>query len=226
MSLTLYAHPLASFCHKVLIALYENEIPFENRLVDLADPDSRGALLAHWPIGKMPILQDQARNVVVPETSIIIEYLHQHYPGPVPLLPEGDDERLQARLWDRFFDLYVSGPMQKIVTDRIRSAEEKDPAGLADARATLATAYDMIERQLADTMWAAGSSFTIADCSAAPTLFFTSILQPFEARHRNLSAYFERLMARPSIIRVRNEARPYFQMFPFKDAIPERFLTA
>jgi glutathione S-transferase len=225
MSLTLYMHPLASFCHKVLIALYENDTPFEARTVDLADAESSAPLLARWPVGKIPVLRDEANDRTIPETSVIIEYLQQHYPGPVPLLPEDREECLRARLWDRFFDLYVSAPMQKIVTDCIRPEGRKDPHGVEDARATLATAYDMIDAQVSADRWATGKAFSIADCSAAPALFYSSIVHPFGEGERNLAAYFERLMARPSVARVIAEARPYFAMFPYKEAIPNRFLT-
>ncbi len=224
MTLTLYLHPLASFCHKVLIALYENGTPFKARTVDLADAGSSADLLARWPVGKIPVLHDEARARTIPETSIIIEYLQQHYPGPVRLLPDDPEERLQARLWDRFFDLYVSVPMQKIVTDRIRPRGRNDPYGVEEARATLETAYGMIDLHAGKDGGAAGNDFTMADCSAAPALFFASIVHPFGDGQRNLSAYFERLIDRPSVARVLAEARPYFPIFPYKEAIPTRFL--
>lgn len=224
MPLTLYIHPLASFCHKVLIALYENEIVFTAVTVDLADPDSSADLLARWPVGKIPVLHDPVRSRTTPETTIIIEYLQRHYPGPVPMLPADPEQRLEARLWDRFFDNYVSVPMQKIVTDRIRPRDGHDPHGVASARQSLDAAYAMIDAQLADRRWAAGDDFTIADCAAAPALFFASIVHPFDAEHRRLASYFERLLERPSIKRTLREARPYFSMFPYRDAMPERFL--
>src|SRR5512138_694988 len=120
MALTLYYHPLASFCHKVLIALYESETPFEGRVMDLADEGSSAEMLAYWPVGKIPVLRDTARDRTVPETSVIIEYLSLHYPGKARLLSSDPDRALEERLWDRFFDLYVEVPMQKIVTDRLR----------------------------------------------------------------------------------------------------------
>lgn len=224
MSLTLYMHPLASFCHKVLITLYENGTAFEPVTVDLGDPRSVAELTALWPTGKIPVLRDAKRGRTVPETSIIIEYLHEHYPGPVALLPADGDERLEARLWDRFFDLYVSVPLQKIVVDRLRPADAKDPAGVGEARAMLDTAYAMIDRQLDGKEWAVSDRFTIADCAAAPALFYTSIVQPFAPEHGNLAAYFERLLARPSVARTLREARPYFSHFPYVEAMPERFL--
>lgn len=224
MTLTLYLHPLASFCHKVLIAFYENEVAFQSVTVDLRDPGSAAELLARWPVGKIPVLHDAERERIVPETSIIIEYVQQHYPGPIPLLPIGADDRLDARLWERFFDLYVSVPMQKIVVDRLRAADGQDPIGVADARHTLDTAYAMIDAQIEGKAWAIGDHLTIADCAAAPGLFFASIVHPFAREHRNLEAYFERLLDRPSMRRTLSEARPFFSMFPYRDAMPERFL--
>lgn len=224
MALELYFHPLASFCHKVLIALYENETSFKPYLLDLGNPDQKAAFLDIWPVGKMPILRDEARDETVPETSIIIEYLDRHYPGPAPLLPADEGHRLDARLWDRFFDLYVQGPMQTIVGDRIRPEGERDPRGVANAEAALATAYGMIERRMAERTWAAGDGFSIADCAAAPALFYADIVAPFPRAHRNLTAYFERLLERPSFARVLKEARPYFAMFPYKEKMPARFL--
>ncbi len=224
MALTLYSHPLASFCHKVLIALYENGTAFNQVIVDLGDPGETAALTAKWPVGKIPVLHDGARERVVPETSIIIEYLQQHYPGPVTMLPTEAERQLDARLWERFFDLYVSVPMQKIVTDRIRPEGGNDPVGVAEARRTLDTAYAMIESQLAGKSWATGEDFTIADCSATPGLFYASIVHPFSSSQRNLAAYFERLVARPSVRRTLAEARPYFHFFPYREAMPARFL--
>ena len=225
MSLTLYSHPLASFCQKVLLALYENAVPFQAKTVDLLDPRSAASLLAKWPVGKIPVLHDAARDRVIPETSIIIEYVQQHFPGPCLLLPADSDEQLSARLWDRFFDLYVGGPMQRIVTDRLRPGDGKDPLGVADARQTLDTAYAMIDGQVKERRWAIGEHFTIADCAAAPALFYASIVHPFGSGHSHLEAYFERLLTRPSMQRTLREARPFFSMFPYREAMPERFLS-
>jgi glutathione S-transferase len=224
MTLTLLFHPLSSFCWKALIALYENGTEFQPQIIDLGDAVSRGQLVNLWPLAKFPVLRDDKRDRSVPETSIIIEYLQNHYPGPVRLLPEDAEARLEARLWDRFFDLYVSIPVQKIVGDRLRPEANRDAHGVADARQTLNKAYDMIERQVAKGPWAVGSDFTMADCAAAPALFYGSILQPFGSQHRALAAYFERLVRRPSFARVLVEARPYFDFFPYKEAMPKRFL--
>lgn len=224
MSLTLHLHPLASFCHKVLIALYENDVPFESSLVDFANPGSAAAHIERWPVGKIPVLHDSVGNRVVPETSIIIEYLQQHYPGPVRLIPTEEGRQLDVRLWDRFFDLYVSVPMQKIVGDRIRPAGSADPHGVAEAHATLETAYGMIEGQLYNGPWITGEAFTMADCSALPALFFGLIVHPAGDSRPQLHGYFERLLERPSVRRVLSEAQPYFGFFPYREAMPARFL--
>ncbi|KQZ56497.1 MULTISPECIES: glutathione S-transferase family protein [unclassified Lysobacter] len=225
MALVLYQHPLASFCHKVLIALYENGTPFEPRLIERAAADEHARFLDLWPVGKMPVLRDEARDATVPETSIIIEYLDRHYPGPLPLLPADPTANLDARLWDRFFDLYVSVPMQKIVLDRLRGEGEHDPRGVADAHASLGIAYGMLEHRMSGRLWAAGDSFGLADCSAAPALFYAGIVTPFGEGFPNLSAYFERLLQRPSYARVLAEARPYFKLFPYYERMPVRFLA-
>jgi glutathione S-transferase len=224
MALTLYFHPLASFCHKVLIALYENDTPFTGHVLDLGDRNARAAFLDLWPMGKMPLLRDAARDATVPETTIIIEYLEQHYPGARPLLPKNTALRLDARLWDRFFDLYVQVPMQKIVTDKRRAEGERDPLGLAEARSALRTAYDTIERHMIGRTWAIGAEFSIADCSAAPALFYAAIVLPLPVTHPSLADYFERLMGRASVQRVIAEARTWLHLFPFREAIPARFL--
>ena len=223
MSLTLYYHPLASFCHKVLIALYEAGTPFTGEIVDLGDPEARARHLARWPLGKMPVLATGAADHHVAESSIMIEYLDVHHPGAHPMLPIDAEVRLAARLWDRLFDDYVSASVQKIVLDRLRAETDSDRQGVAQARSTLTTIYAMIEQQVATKSWAVGDDFTIADCSAAPALFYAGIVHPFPTEHAALHAYFDRLMARPSVARVIAEARPYFSLFPYNEAIPARF---
>jgi glutathione S-transferase len=214
LDLRLYLHPLASFCQKVVIALHENETPFESCFVDLADEGSAAPLLALWPVGKFPLLRDEARDRTVPESSIIIEYLDRHHPGKRPLLPAEPDLALEVRLRDRFYDLHVQEPMQKIVGDRIRPPGTRDPHGVERAQAQLRTAYAMIDREMATRVWAAGDAFTMADCAAAPALFYANLVLPFEATHPHAAAYLARLEARPSVARVREEARPYFALFP------------
>jgi glutathione S-transferase len=214
MSLTLYFHPLSSFCWKVLIALYENDVAFTANSVNLGDAAERAALLKLWPIGKFPVLRDDARGETVPESSIIIEYLDRHYPGRTRLIPADPDLARQTRLRDRFYDLYVHLPMQKIMGDRLRAAGKRDPHGVEEARAQLKTSYRMIDEQMAAGSWAMGTAFSLADCAALPPLFYGNMVEPFGGAHNNVTAYFEHLKARPSIARVLKEAEPYFGMVP------------
>jgi len=214
MTLTLHFHPFASYCQKALIALYENDTAFERVHVDLGDPASAAAFKARWPIGKFPVLVDDARGVTLPESSIVIEYLDHFYPGPVRLLPDDPDQALQARLKDRFFDFYVQDQVAKIVIDRIRPPEAADPPGVAQARAMLDTAYGILEREMESLTWATGEGFTLADCAAAPALSYAEVVHPFSATHPNLAAYLQRLRARPSHVRVLKEAEPYWVNFP------------
>lgn len=214
MSLTLYYHPLSSFCWKVLIALYENGTPFTPVSVNLGDPDERAALLKLWPIGKFPVLRDDARDQTVPESSIIIDYLDRFYPGRIRFTPGDDDVAWQTRLQDRFYDLYVHLQTQAIVGNRLRPANAKDPHGVAEAKARLRTSYDMIEADMAARPWAMGESFTIADCSASPSLYYANKVLPFRDTHPHAAAYLDRLMARPAFARVLEEAKPYAHLFP------------
>jgi glutathione S-transferase len=214
MSLKLYCHPLASFCHKVLIAFYENDIPFEPVIVDPSDETSSAAFRAVWPMAKMPVLRDDARGHTVAESTIIIEYLELHCPGTTRLLPADPDGAWQTRMWDRFYDHYVQEPMQKIVTDRLRPAGRNDVYGVEQAKASLDQAYEVIEQQMAAKTWMMGESFTLADCAAAPALFYANTVVPFGESQEKLTAYLGRLMARPSFARVLDEAQPYFALFP------------
>jgi glutathione S-transferase len=171
------------------------------------------------------VLRDLDRGQVIPESSII-EYLECHLTrGARPLLPRDAEQSLKARRWDRFFDSYVQYPMQKIVGDSMRPEGHHDADGVADAKATLQTAYATLDRSLADGGWAAGPDFGIADCSAAPALFYAGILVPFDG-HENVVAYFDRLSARAAFVRTIREAQPYFRFFPMRDDIPARFLDA
>jgi glutathione S-transferase len=214
MSLKLYFHPLTSFCWKVLIALYENDTPFEPHIVDLGDERSSTEFKRIWPIGKFPVLHDKARNVTVPESSIIIEYLSHHYPGGTELVPKDTDLALQARQWDRVYDFYVHEPMQKIVGDRLRPPGKTDAQGVEQAKALLDTAYSMVDREMAAKTWAIGDKFTMADCAAAPALFYANKVPPLGERYRNVARYLDRLLARPSFARTVQEAQPYFALFP------------
>jgi glutathione S-transferase len=215
MSLILHYHPLASFCWKVLTALYENDTPFEPVIVDLGDEKSRAAFFKLWPHGKFPVVQDTVRDRLVPESAIIIDYLDQYFPGRVTFIPADRDLARQVRLADQFYDSYVHEPMQKIVIDRIRPEGSKDPYGVHEARSTLAVSYPMIDDDMRDKQWAMGDAFTLADCSAFPALFYANKVAPFVGEYEHAARYLERLSARPSIARVLEEAKPYMPMFPF-----------
>lgn len=211
-TLTLYAHPFSSYCQKVLIALYENDTPFEYRVLGEEDPEAFAELTALWPMKRFPVLVDDGQTVI--ESTIIIEHLGLNHAGPVRLLPEDPRAALEARRLDRFFDLYVMTPMQKIVGDSLRAEDERDPKGVADARAQLETAYAWLEETLAGREWAAGEAFSLADCAAAPSLFYADWTQPIDAAFGQLRAYRKRLLARPSFARAVDEARPYRPLFP------------
>jgi len=214
MTLQLYFHPLSSFSQKVLIALYENDTPFEPHILNPGDEASQREFLDLWRIGKFPVLKDEARDWMVPETSIIIEYLDHHHPGPTRFIPTDADLARQMRLRDRFFDLYVNVPMQKIVGDRMRGEGQHDPFGVDEARRLLSTALELVDGAMGSKEWAAGAEFSMADCAAAPALWYANEVQPFADKNPNAFAYLTRLMARPSFARALREAEPYLAYFP------------
>jgi glutathione S-transferase len=217
MALQLYAHPFSSYCQKVLIALYENATPFELRMLG-PGPDSEqiAAEFADlWPLRKMPVLVDAGRTVV--EATIIVEHLDLFHRCRVRFLPDDARAALDVRMMDRFFDNYVMTPMQKIVLDAIRKPDQRDPQGVSDARALLDTAYRWLDGQLAQREWAAGGAFSLADCAAAPSLFYADWVHPIPRQHTRLRDYRQRLLARPSYARAVDEARPYRANFPLGD---------
>jgi len=220
-TLQVHLHPLSSYCWKVLIALYEQGTPFEARVVNFGDAEARAAFRALWPAGKIPLLVDGER--VVPETSIQIEYLEHRYPGRTSLLPAEFEAQLAVRLWDRLFDQYVMTPMQRHIGQLLRPEADRDALTLSGTRQELASAYALIETRMGEHTWAAGESFTMADCAAAPSLFYAAVVQPFAPEQVRLAAYFERLVARPSVQRVIAEAQPFFQYFPLNGDLPARF---
>ena len=214
MSLTLHFHPLASYCWKALIALYENDTPFTPNLVDLGNPAERAALVKLWGVGKFPVLRDDVRNETIPESSIVVEYLDQHYRGRTRFIPDDPARALQTRLRDRFYDLYVHLPMQKIMLDRLRPADKKDPQGVEEARARHKLDYpsyidnghlywDALDNHYWPTVYLVDRGGRIHD------------LQIGEVHEGDgAAARLERLKARPSFARVLKEAEPYFQMVP------------
>lgn len=214
MSLTLHYHPLSSFCHKALIALYEKDVPFTPHLVNLGDAAQREAFRSLWPIGKFPVLVDEDKGETIPESTVIIEYLDSRNESGSDLVPADAELARRTRMLDRFIDLYVHLPMQKIVGDRLRPEGAHDPHGVTEARATLRTALDILEQDLATRTWANGAGFSLADCSAAPALFYANKVMPLQPDHPVVAAYLDRLMQRPSYARVLSEAQPYFHLFP------------
>lgn len=209
-SLRLYAHPFSSYCQKVLTALYENATPFDYR--SLEDAQNSTELAALWPMKRFPVLVDGARTVL--EASCIIEYLHIHHPGPVRLLPDDADAALEVRMLDRFFDNYISTPQQKVVFDRLCAEADRDPHGVTKARAMLETSYAWLDARMAGREWAAGDTFSLADCGAAPFLFYADWTHAIDPRFRYVHAYRQRLLARPSFKRAVDEARPFRAYFP------------
>ncbi|MFZ6045115.1 glutathione S-transferase family protein [Pseudomonas sp. CR3202] len=212
MSLQLFAHPFSSYCQKVLIALYENDIPFEFRLLSPEEAANGAEFQRLSPTGKMPLLLDGERPVL--ESSIIIEYLQQHHAGPVKLIPEAAEAALEVRMLDRCFDLYVMTPVQKAVGDRLRPQERRDAFGVEEAHALLERGYAWLNERLAGRTWAAGDSFSLADCAAAPSLFYADWVKPIDTTYGHLRAYRQRLLERPSFARAVEEARPYRPLFP------------
>jgi len=212
MALQLYFHPFSSYCQKALIAFYENGIAFEPQMLEGPDSPAMQQLARLWPMKRFPVLVDGDQTIL--EASCIIEYLDLHYPGPVRLIPQAPPAALEVRMLDRFFDNYVSTPQQKVVFDALRPADERDPYGVQQARQMLETAYAWLEQRLQGRQWAAGAEFTLADCAAAPFLFYADWTHPIGPAHANVIAYRRRLLQRPSFARAVDEARPYRPFFP------------
>ncbi len=210
MTLELYAHPFSSYCQKVLIALYENAIPFELRM--LGDPQAAAELALLWPLKRFPVLVDDGRTVL--EASIIIEHLGLSHPGPVRLIPQDAGAALGVRMMDRFFDNYIMTPQGRIVHDSMRAEADRDRLGVAEARTMLDTAYGWLDHKMAGREWAAGEAFSLADCAAAPALFYADWTHRIGATFGNVRAYRRRLLQRPSFARAVDEARPYRPLFP------------
>lgn len=209
MTMQLFAHPFSSYCQKVLIALYENATPFTYR--SLEDPAANGELASLWPLKRFPVLVDQGRTIF--EATTIIEHLQLNHPGRVRWIPDGD-AGIEVRMLDRVFDNYVMTPMQKVVADRLRPEPDRDPYGVAEARGLLDRIYPWLEARLGGRTWAAGDGFTLADCAAAPSLFYADWVHEIPSTHAGLRAYRARLLARPSVARAVDEARPYRHYFP------------
>lgn len=213
MNLVLYQHPFASYCQKVLIALYELELPFKSQLIE--GEAGRAELATLWPPASMPILRDEGNDLTLPESTTIIEYLDGRASSPQPLIPAGPEEALQARLWDRVADQHLSGPMQKIVGDELRPEGARDPEGVKQARVSLDTIFGVLDHRLTEHPWLGGEAFTIADCSAFPPLFYLHAIHRWDSDGQvSLTRYYRDLLSRPSVSRVVEEARPYRELFP------------
>ena len=215
MRWTLYHHPLSSFCWKVLVALYEADVAFEPRQINLGDAADHAAFEAVWPLARFPVLRDNERGKTIPESSVIIEYLARNERAASALLPSDPDLSMQTRLIDRLFDAYIHLPFQQVVAERLRPPGQHDPFGVAQARDQIRAGYRLIAPMIAGP-WALGETFTMADCAALPALFYADYAVSL-ADAPELGAYLDRLKARPSVARVLAEAEPFFQYFPLKD---------
>jgi glutathione S-transferase len=212
MSLTLYAHPFSSYCQKVLIALYENGTPYTLRMLDRGDTDVVAEFEALWPVKRMPVLIDGDQKIM--EATIIIEHLALQHPGPSRLIPHDPRVALDVRFMDRVFDNYVMTPMQRIVSDHMRAPEKRDCQAVAEARALLDTTYSWLDQRMARREWTAGDAFSLADCAAAPALFYADWTHPIADEFCHVRAYRNRLLSRPSFARAVDEARQYRPLFP------------
>ena len=208
----LYAHPFASYCWKVLVALYENNTAFTYRSLGPEDPAAATELEALWPLKKFPVLVDDGRPVI--ESSVIIEYLTLRHRGPVRLIPSEPEAALEVRFLDRYFDNYIMTPMSRIVANELRPEERRDPYGVEEARVALDKAYRWLDGTIMGRTWAVGNDFTLADCAAAPSLFYADWAHPIGEELSHVRSYRARLLGRPSVARVVDEARPFRQFFP------------
>ena len=212
MPLVLYGHPFSSYTQKALVALYENFTAFEFRCIGPDTPEHTVDWLRRWPIARFPLLLDGERQIV--ETSLIIEYLQLVHPGTVRLLPADPMAALDVRFLDRYFDLYVMSAVQLAVDTALQRYPMTVDKGRAIASERLERAYAWLEGHLAGKTWAAGDTFTLADCAAAPSLFYADWVHPIAEAQPLLRAYRARLLARPSFARAVDEARPYRSLFP------------
>lgn len=206
----LYSHPFSSYCQKAIIALYENGTPHQVR--HLEDEGAMDELAALWPLKKFPVLVDEGRPI--PEATSIIEHLAVHHPGPVALIPADPAEAAEVWMMDRIFDLHVSAHQQRIIYNALRPEPQRDPLIEAEARAALDLIYPWLDARMEGREWAVGDGFTLADCAAAPSLFYAHWTHPIPERFRHLWAYRDRLLARPSVALSVDEARPYRSYFP------------
>lgn len=221
----LHAHPLSSCCQKVLIAARVLGVALDERLLNLGDAAQRAMLDGLSPARKMPVLVDQGR--VVAETSIIIEYLQQRLSSDGPrLIPADPDAALAVRFWDRFCDFYLMTPMQALTAELLKPESARSEPAAEAARLLLLHSYVALNRQLDGPTWLAGEEFSMADCAAAPALFYAVAYVPVPETDAGLLAYFERLMVHPDIAAVVDAARPWFKYFPGRAGLAPRFYVA
>lgn len=217
MTIELFAHPFSSYCQKAIVALHEHGIDWTLRMIE---PDSEWTPVweSLWPIRRFPVLREGTR--VVPESTAIIEYLHAHHRTAAPLIPDDPGDAVEVRMLDRFFDHYVSDPQIRIVMNALRPEGQRDPLAEREAQTMLDRAYGWLDARMADRTWAAGETFGMADCAAAPSLFYAEWTYPLGDRYPNVSAYRARLLQRPSFARAVEAGRPYRNLFPLP--VPDR----
>ncbi|HRF09659.1 MAG TPA: glutathione S-transferase family protein [Xanthobacteraceae bacterium] len=224
MTLRFHFHPLSSYCHKALIAFYENDIAFEPVVLNLMDKEAAAAFRKISPFGKMPALEDTARGHVVNEATIVIEYLDEHYRGRTHFIPADADQAWQTRMWDRFFDNYLHDSMQRVVADEFRADGSRDPYTVQQCKKRIFEVYEYLDRHMKGREWV-GAQFSLADCAAAPALFYANTIYPLGKDYPEARAYLGRLMTRPSYARALEEAEPFFHFFPLNPK-PKRILDA
>jgi glutathione S-transferase len=212
MTISLYGHPFSSYTQKALIAFYENKLPFEFKMIGPEAPENYDLLKQAWPMAKFPMLQEGGTNVF--EATSIIEYLDVKHAGSVRLIPNDSEAATEARMLDRVFDNYVMTPMSAIVRDALRAPGDRHASSVTEARSQLEVIYGWLDQRMASRTWAIGDAFTLADCAAAPSLFYADWAHPIAPAFVHLRGYRERLLARPSYDRANNEARPYRHYFP------------
>lgn len=212
MTIEVFGHPFSSYTQKALIALYENDTPFTFRTIAPDEPDNNARFAALWPIRKFPILVEDGRTVL--EATAIVEHLAARHPGPIALIPADPDLAVETRMMDRVFDNYVMTPQGKFIWDVLRPEADRDPYGVNEARTMLETIYAWLDERMAARTWAVGDTFTLADCAAAPSLFYADWTHEIPAQFTNLKAYRARLLTRPSVARAVDGGRPYRHYFP------------
>ena len=209
--IALYGHPFSSYTWKALIALYEHDLPFDFHLLEPSHPDNLAFVARHQPAGQMPVLDHDGRIVI--ESNAVVEYVDL-ISGTPRLLPRDPLAAIEVRQMADVFDDYVMDTAQPVVSNALRPEAERNPADVRDAGKRLLRNYAWLDRWLAGREWAAGETFSLADIAAAPALFYADWIQRIPEAHTALKDYRTRLLARPSVERAVDEARPYRPYFP------------